>query len=270
MRTDLLIPKIHTVFEGEFIPGTIAGTPTGRHCDGFVCYLYGEAHYRFPNMSFTVTDKQFFYLAKGSTYEITVTKPVKYICVNFDFEAPNAHPLDPQDSSLFKKAAPGIPNIFMKLFKEWNIKSTWGPSKCLSYVYSLYAEGIKAQQTDYAPVPAGFSELMDFVLTHYTCSDFSIQQIAAHANVSQVYLRRMFHSVLNTSPVKYLNYLRLEKAKNMLLTSNYSITEIAAACGIPDPYYFSRLFKNEIGMTPSQFRKSSLTDYANETHGSLF
>ena len=70
-----------------------------------------------------------------------------------------------------------------------------------------------------------------------------------------MHLRRIFKSAVNTTPVKYINYLRLEKAKNMLINSNYSVNEIAFSVGFEDAYYFSRLFKKEIGISPSEYKK---------------
>ena len=50
-------------------------------------------------------------------------------------------------------------------------------------------------------------------------------------------------------------YKLVSQAKNMLITSNYSISEIAISVGYSDPYYFSRVFKQEIGIAPSEYKK---------------
>jgi len=90
-----------------------------------------------------------------------------------------------------------------------------------------------------------------------TDSDFGVSAIASFADMSEVHLRRVFKSALNTSPNRYINLLRLEKAKNMLIAANYTIEEIASATGFGDQYYFSRIFKKELGVSPSKYRSQN-------------
>lgn len=92
-------------------------------------------------------------------------------------------------------------------------------------------------------------------MENYTDPELSVQAIAVHAGISEVHLRRIFKSALNTTPTRYINYLRLEKAKNMLISSNYTIAEISLSVGFLDQYYFSRLFKKEIGISPSEYKR---------------
>ncbi|MDO5479350.1 MAG: helix-turn-helix transcriptional regulator, partial [Clostridia bacterium] len=68
--------------------------------------------------------------------------------------------------------------------------------------------------------------------------------------------RRIFKSAAKTSPIKYINYLRLEKAKNLLSESSLKVSEIAVQVGFSDSFYFSRLFKKETGVSPASFKKN--------------
>jgi YesN/AraC family two-component response regulator len=63
---------------------------------------------------------------------------------------------------------------------------------------------------------------------------------------------------MQISPVKYINSLRIEKAKAMLKNSNFSVEEIAYCVGINDRFYFSRIFKKELGISPTEYRKRDL------------
>ena len=72
--------------------------------------------------------------------------------------------------------------------------------------------------------------------------------------VSAPYLSKLFHDHAGTSPSRYLTDLRMQKAKKLLLDSQLSIKEIAARVGYPDPFHFSKSFKNAVGMSPAQFR----------------
>lgn len=254
MDTNLIITKIHTVFEGEFNPGIFEKKKIGRHSNCFVYFLYGKAKYTFKDHSFVVSPKNFFFLAKDSIYSIEIFEKTKYVCVDFDFSPSDV----PIISSRFENVAPSIKSEFTKLFYVWNNKSRWHSPQTFEIVYSLYSEAIKAANKEYAKQSELFASATSFIFKHYTEPDFSVQDIANHLNISEVHLRRIFKFSVHTSPKKYINYLRLEKAKNMLHLSNFSISEIASSIGFDDPFYFSKLFKKETGLSPTEFRTQHL------------
>ena len=76
----------------------------------------------------------------------------------------------------------------------------------------------------------------------------------AHA-ISAPYLSRLFHEYAGISPSQYLTGYRMEQAKKLLRDSRLTIGEIAARVGYPDPFHFSKVFKNKVGVCPSQFRQ---------------
>lgn len=79
--------------------------------------------------------------------------------------------------------------------------------------------------------------------------------VAEAQAVSAPYLSKLFHDRVGTSPSRYLTDLRMQKAKKLLLDSQLSIKEIAERVGYPDPFHFSKSFKNAVGMSPAQFRE---------------
>lgn len=78
--------------------------------------------------------------------------------------------------------------------------------------------------------------------------------VAEAQAVSAPYLSRLFHEYAGVSPSRYLTGYRMEQAKKLLRDSRLSIGEIAERVGYPDPFHFSKTFKNTIGVSPSQFR----------------
>lgn len=89
---------------------------------------------------------------------------------------------------------------------------------------------------------------------HYS-EHFNIAQFADSLNISTSWLSRKFKIQLGTSPHKYLNELRINKAK-IMMRSNLSIREIAKNVGFDDQLYFSRIFRKHTGLSPSEYRKS--------------
>ena len=172
---------------------------------------------------------------------------------DFDFEKSS----DKQKSCVLKKTSSLTKSEFTKLFYLWNKKNLWYIQSSFSVLYNLHAEAIKAENKSYVKQNKLFSKIATYILENYSSPAINVTDIANHAGISEVHLRRIFKSAVNTTPVKYINYLRLEKAKNMLINSNYSVNEIAFSVGFEDAYYFSRLFKKEIGISPSEYKKTN-------------
>ncbi|MFC0390100.1 response regulator transcription factor [Paenibacillus mendelii] len=87
------------------------------------------------------------------------------------------------------------------------------------------------------------------------CSEITLESIAKQVYLSPGYLSRLFKKYKGKSIVKYITSIRLEKAGELLLTSNKKITDIGKEVGYPNFAYFSALFKNNYGKTPSQYRE---------------
>lgn len=85
--------------------------------------------------------------------------------------------------------------------------------------------------------------------------DFSA--IANEHAVSGSYLTKIFREHAGTTPTKFLTEYRILVAKRLLSTTELSVKEIAPLVGYPDPFYFSKAFKNVTGMSPLQYRETS-------------
>lgn len=84
----------------------------------------------------------------------------------------------------------------------------------------------------------------------------SLDRISKSVGVSKYYLHRVFREINGSTPLAYLTFIRLEKAKHQIQFSKDSIFEIAMACGFENTAYFSNSFKKHTGYSPTQYRKS--------------
>ncbi len=84
----------------------------------------------------------------------------------------------------------------------------------------------------------------------------SIAELAASVNLSERHFRRLFEDICHESPATYLMNLRIKEAERLLIMTTQSITEIASTCGFYDCNYFSRLFRQRFGQSPSAYRKN--------------
>uniref|UniRef100_UPI00403F9E3C AraC family transcriptional regulator n=1 Tax=Candidatus Enterococcus willemsii TaxID=1857215 RepID=UPI00403F9E3C len=98
--------------------------------------------------------------------------------------------------------------------------------------------------------------IMTYMDNNYA-QDITIEQLATAHFISPTYLSRIFKEVTGISPISYLIQVRLERASELLANETYTIKEIAKAVGYEDAYHFSKSFKKQYGISPSQARKKN-------------
>jgi two-component system response regulator YesN len=81
--------------------------------------------------------------------------------------------------------------------------------------------------------------------------------MAKNLHISKYYFIRLFKEYYGLSPMKYLLYVRLNAAKDMLANTDLTISEIAVAVGYVNAPTFSRVFRNNENITPSEYRSSA-------------
>ena len=95
-------------------------------------------------------------------------------------------------------------------------------------------------------------------LVHYLSQNFqkplSLDTVARDLGVSKYHLSHVFSSRLHTSFPEYVNFLRLNLAQELLLTTDESILDVGLACGFSSQRTFNRAFQAHFGMSPRQYR----------------
>jgi two-component system response regulator YesN len=97
-------------------------------------------------------------------------------------------------------------------------------------------------------------DVQEYVARHYADRELSVQKVADSLSISASYLTKLAKRYLGVSFVEYLTAFRMEKAMEMLATTDLMSYEIAEATGYADARYFGALFKKHTGRTPSEYR----------------
>ncbi len=124
--------------------------------------------------------------------------------------------------------------------------------KAISVLYNIfYNLSLEMQELSGVIVDA-----KKYIQKNISNCELTNESIAEFVGISEVYLRKLFKEKLNATPKQYILDIRLEMAKQIITHTNESITNIAEQCGFANVYHFCRIFKNKIGYTPLNYRKT--------------
>jgi AraC-like DNA-binding protein/quercetin dioxygenase-like cupin family protein len=125
------------------------------------------------------------------------------------------------------------------------------------------AQGIQVLAHLIAPTQrprSRYSEQIEEALCHiseHAEQSIDLEAFARKLGLSYSVFYRQFHEVIKMSPTNYQSMIRLSKAKELLYETTLHIWKIAERVGFECPYYFGRIFKAKIGMTPGEYRQAS-------------
>lgn len=102
-----------------------------------------------------------------------------------------------------------------------------------------------------------FTYALQYIRNNFE-SNIEISEVADSLSIDRTYLHRLFKQELDMSPKEYLTEIRIRKAKELLTSTDYPIMIIAQSVGYDDAQQFARIFKKNLQLTPSQYRKKFL------------
>lgn len=139
--------------------------------------------------------------------------------------------------------------FLIRLLRKNNIDAPYKPWR------SFYFDTPKRRTIgEDAERDADFAMLLDYI-EHNLSEHITLESLAERVHFDKSYLTARFKESLGASPIRYVNHLRIERAKTLLATTNDSITQIAKQVGFSSIHYFSRYFKEKEGITPIEYRE---------------
>lgn len=142
-------------------------------------------------------------------------------------------------------------DIFNKVYHKENL------DEVKSYYVELCETLIENIEKSRAQDQANLvTRAISYINNQYGNIKLDVQMVCEHLHVSTSYFSRLFKTETNETFVEYITRKRMEKAKELLKTSNMKVFEISQVIGYEDPHYFSYNFRKQTGMTPTEFRNS--------------
>lgn len=97
----------------------------------------------------------------------------------------------------------------------------------------------------------------DYILARYN-KDISLDDVSREVDISPYYFSKIFKEETGENFIEYVTNIRINKAKELLQSSEFSMKEICAEVGYSDPNYFSRTFKKHVGVTPTEYKEGKV------------
>ena len=228
------------------------GTPVhkNRKYHGIVLYVDGGSSFCFENGKkiINVGENELLYLPKGSNYTVSPSPEASCYCINFDFfEDADISPF------LMKMRNHGkVRELFKTAEQVWTKKASGYECKCKSLLYDVLYEACREHNNGYLSTKgaAVLEPALEQIHSHYFDGKTDIPYLASLCGISQTYFRNTFYKRFGTSPVKYINRLKLTRARELIESGSYGVKEAALLSGFSDESYFSREFKRSFGYSP--------------------
>lgn len=236
--------------------GVYDKTHAPRAYDALIYILHGNTRYTFSDYTINAKAGDILYLSKGSIYSMEV------LSEHYDFLFADFLFVHPEDAEFFSFSIPaadgkGTEKLFHRLLTAWYIRRDTVITDCLSLLYAIYSDCIRAFRDSSYISPEKRRRLEDslrYIDEHLFDKTLSVESVAAAVQMHASYFRKTFTEVYKMPPRKYIGMERMIKARQKLRYSDIPIAAIAEELGFSNPYYFSRAFKKENGCTPSEYR----------------
>ena len=128
------------------------------------------------------------------------------------------------------------------------------------YLEQLKPEDNKSYRLDTPEIRDADSDMMksllEYLEKHISDPNLRIEDLADAVNLGRTVFYGKIKSIVGMSPVDFLRHIRMQRAEELITKSQYPFSQIAYMVGFSDPKYFSKCFKKETGMTPSEYRNA--------------
>ncbi len=124
----------------------------------------------------------------------------------------------------------------------------------LAYLHEKYTDKLIRNTQEYLSQKKGLNRVIQYLHDNFT-QDVSLDQMAEMLYVSKYHFCHLFKEETGKTLKEYVNDLRINRAVDLLSSTDMSMTGIADVCGFNDSNYFSRVFRQVMGVSPSAFKR---------------
>lgn len=210
--------------------------------------LKGSAQHNFADKSLLIAENCAYFINQREDYQVEVYEPGGSFSIHF-----TTHEEITTESFCSPISNTGA---LVTLLKKAEIAELTGNHLALfSLVYQFCEELMKAQSKVCSTKDLRLYAAREYIDLHFIESS-CLKNAICESGLGERRFRTLFQNDYGVTPSKYVTLRRIEYAQNLLSFEKASITATASLCGFSNAYYFSKVFKAVLGISPSEFRKS--------------
>lgn len=246
------IKRVILVGKDEYKEDVISFTSNKTCSNELIFHLSGESTVLFNGKQLDVTKDSIRFLPQGEIHEYIVKRKERGECIDIFFDTDVS--ITKEAFVLKVKQSEKIRNLFKKIFVVWVAKDAGYYFECVSIIYKIFAE---LQKKNYIPEKQYLSikPAIEYIERHFLDKKITAETLASCCTISYPYIKKLFIRNFGMPPIKYSIQLKINYACDLLQSDLYTITQIAEICSYSDIYFFSRQFKEYMGISPSAFIK---------------
>ncbi len=251
---ELRILDVLTVVKTNIKKGIVAENRS-RKTSAFAYKTTGKTTYNQNDVTILSDPYHLVFLPKGSSYSYTVEEAGE--CILFELDFGEKIPFD-KVTSFPVRSAPDVLSSAAKAERFWTYKKQGYRNKCMSCIYNILSnvntDGSYVNSTKYDIIRPSIKYLEE----HLDDPDIDTDFLASLSGISIPYFRKIFNNIYKMPVAKYIESVRIGKARELLKNDYDSVGEVAECVGYRNIYHFSKVFKKVTGMSPTEYARGKI------------
>lgn len=235
--------------------------PNGRRDYQLIIVSKGSAVFKHKECEITLMNNEMILIPPYERNEYHYSDPIDALWIHFSGTAVREI-LETYDIKPFTKYIISNSSHFLsyaeKIIKEFQLKRIGYMNNCNGYLLNVLTLAKRRIEEYNEKNGASTVSVLNFIVEEMKTNFADNNDISYYAKMCDLSVSRFAHlftEKYGISPYKYLLNIRLNQAKYLLTQTNIQITENAKSIGYEDPFYFSRIFKKYIGVSPNNYRQ---------------
>ena len=209
--------------------------------------IFGSSLHIMDKKSFVMNEGCVYFLNQKDDYRVSTYEPGESLSIHFTTD-------EEIETESFCLPIANVSEAISLLNKAGAFKAVGNELKLFSTVYDFCAILETARTKQYFHQDPRLIEAKKHIDLNFTRDDCLLEAVAK-SRLGERRFRDLYKQFFGITPSKYITAKKIEQAKDLLCAGGISVTEIAELCHFSDVYYFSKQFKEYVGITPTQFIK---------------
>lgn len=232
-----------------------------------ICVHSGEGRFWLDDQEIPIVPRRVFLIKPGHVHGLTASSLIRTFDLKFVLRDASLKQALLSAHSHIQEQRAAISNLVEQIRSEGQRKGIFFRELCAAYLVQIliaYLEEHRGKAERDRPVAGEEAatlkssdvvrRAMDFISLHYA-EDLDEQCLARSLGASDRQLRYRFREALEVSPMQYLAFFRIEKAKELIKETNKALKAIAEQCGFKSIHHFNRVFAEISGQPPGAWRR---------------